>query len=102
MGSFAVDANSNQFFIDYFGGFIQDDWRVSSNLLLTLGLRIERETGLHERNDNFTVGFSRDDPFPVQVGAPPELGNAPGFPLRGGLFYSGVGDAPTHQWIHRR
>ena len=44
------------------------------------------------------MGFSRDDPFPVQVGPPPELSNAPGFPLRGGLFYSGVDGAPTHQW----
>ena len=94
----AIITTANEFFIDYFGGFIQDDWRVSSELVLTLGLRIEHETGFQEKNDNFTVGFSRDDPFPVQVNPPPGLESAPGFPLTGGLIYSGVNGAPTHQW----
>ena len=41
----------------YFGGYVQDDWRVSSKFTLNYGLRIERETGMREANNNFTVGF---------------------------------------------
>ncbi|MGH9334102.1 MAG: hypothetical protein ACRD21_10170, partial [Vicinamibacteria bacterium] len=87
-----------EFSLDYFGGFIQDDWRMNENLVLNLGLRLEHETGLKESQDRFAVGFSRDDPFPIQVSAPAEIGNAPGFPLRGGLAYPGQLGLPSHQW----
>lgn len=87
------------FFVDYYGGFVQDDWRVAPDLVLNLGLRVERETGLRERGDDFAVGWERDRPFPAQVDAPPAAGlSPPGFPLRGGLMYAGVDGNPTHQW----
>jgi hypothetical protein len=70
-------------FVDYYGGFIQDDWRVNDRLVLNLGLRLEHETGLAEEEDRFTVGWAYDDPFPVQV---------PGLNLTGGLIYAGAGD----------
>ena len=85
-------------FIDYFGGFVQDYWRPSSNLVLNIGLRIERETGLMEDDDGFAVGWDRQNPFPVQVAAPAGLDGLAGFPLRGGLMYAGVDGNPTHQW----
>jgi hypothetical protein len=91
----------NVFFVDYFGGYFQDDWRISNNLVLNLGLRIEHESGLREEENRFSVGFYRntdDVLFPVQVTPPGSLGDSPGFPLKGGLFYAGVGGAPTHQW----
>ncbi len=93
----ATVATPNVLFVDYFGGFIQDDWRMSDKLMLNMGLRLEHETGLMEQNDNFTVGFFRDEPFPVQVGAPAGLGSAPGFPLRGGLMHPGGGNN-NYQW----
>ena len=37
---------------NYVGGFIQNDWRIRSNLTLALGLRYERES-LVEDNNNF-------------------------------------------------
>ncbi len=86
------------FALDYFGGFVQDDWRVNEKLVLNLGLRIEHETGLSESEDRFTVGFSRDDAFPIQVSAPAGIGNAPGFPLRGGLVYPGQLGLGNSQW----
>jgi hypothetical protein len=78
----------NNFFINYYAGYFHDDWRVSPNLTLNLGLRYEFEQGLQERDDRITVGFSRDKPFPVQV---------TGLNLKGGLLYAGVDGAPTHQ-----
>jgi hypothetical protein len=78
-----------QQFIDYFGGFIHDDWRVTPSLVLNLGLRIEHETGLREKSDRQTVGFDRETPWPVQ---PIE-----GMTLRGGLMYAGVSGYPEQQ-----
>jgi hypothetical protein len=82
-------ATAFEYFIDYFGGFIQDDWRVSESVVLNLGLRLEHETGLREKNDAQVVGFDRESPWPVQ---PVE-----GMTLRGGLMYAGVGGNPTEE-----
>ena len=81
-------ATPNDFFIDYYAGYVQDDIRVNSKLTVNLGLRYEFEQGLQEKNNAFTVGFDRDRAFPVQV---------PGLELRGGLQYAGVDGYPTHQ-----
>src|SRR6185295_2688514 len=46
-------------FANYFGGYVQDDWRVSPKFTLNYGLRIEHEDGMREKGNNFTVGFDR-------------------------------------------
>jgi hypothetical protein len=76
-------------FIDYYAGFVQDDWRITPNLVLNLGLRLEHETGPREKENRQTVGFERDAAWPVQ---PIE-----GMTLRGGLMYAGVDGYPEHQ-----
>ncbi|MCP5113132.1 MAG: TonB-dependent receptor, partial [bacterium] len=74
-------------YINYYGGFVQDDWRVNDALVVNLGLRFDHEDGLREKSNNFTVGFDPDAPFPIEV---------PGMPdLRGGLMYAGVDGNPT-------
>jgi hypothetical protein len=78
----------NDFYIHYYAGYAQDDWRVTPNLTVNAGLRYEFEQGLQERDNRMAVGFDRDSPFPVQV---------PGLDLRGGLMYAGVDGNPTHQ-----
>ena len=97
-GSATLGAQAD-LFLDYFGGFIQDDWRATPNLVLNLGLRIERETGLKEDTNDFAVGWERTRPFPLQAALAPEIeASLPGFPLRGGLMYAGLDGNPTHQW----
>ena len=41
----------------YFGFFLQDDWHITRNLTLNLGLRLEHETAVVESNNRETVGF---------------------------------------------
>ncbi len=98
-GGSATIAEAADVYIDYFGGFVQDDWRPSQNLVLNLGLRLEHESGLMEDDDGFAVGWDRANPFPLQAALDPSLeGTLPGFPLRGGLMYAGIDGNPTHQW----
>jgi trimeric autotransporter adhesin len=97
-------------FTNYFGGFAQDDWRVSDKLTLNYGLRLEHENGLSEQNNNFTVGW---DPKMTSVLSSITI---PGDPvagtqarqLAGGLMYAGVdgnktyqGNAPKVKWSPR-
>jgi hypothetical protein len=78
----------NNFYIGYYGGYVQDDYRATQNLTVNFGLRYEFEQGLQERENRITVGFDRDRAFPVQVA---------GLNLRGGLMYAGKDGYPTHQ-----
>jgi hypothetical protein len=86
-GSIPVSAPINAY-INYYAAYAQDDLRVNSKLTINAGLRYEFEQGLQEVDDQLTVGFDRDRPWPVQV---------PGLNLRGGLMYAGVDGYPTHQ-----
>jgi hypothetical protein len=84
--SYLRNATPANVFVNYYGGFVQDDWRVNEKLVLNLGLRIEHETGLAEEENRFAVGWGYDDPYPVQV---------PGMNLTGGLIYAGTGGVDT-------
>ena len=83
-----VHATPAQYLIDYYAGFVQDEYRVSPTLTLNYGLRYEYEAGVREAENRFTVGFDRDAAFPVQV---------PGLALKGGLMYAGQDGYPTRQ-----
>jgi hypothetical protein len=74
-------------FVNYYGGFVQDDWRVNENLVLNLGVRLEHETGFGEKNDQLIYGWEYDAPFPTSVSALPNLS--------GGVLYAGVDGNPT-------
>jgi hypothetical protein len=89
-----VSAPAN-YFLNYYGGYIQDDFRVNSKLTVNGGLRLEHESGLQEEENRFTVGFDRT----VNPGG--QIGNVvnplTGQPTRGGLMYAGVNGANTYQ-----
>jgi hypothetical protein len=86
-GSITVGTPAD-FYVNYFAGYAQDDFRVSSKLTVNAGLRYEYETGLSEQSDALTVGFDRTRAFPVQVA---------GMNLTGGLMYAGVDGYNTYQ-----
>jgi hypothetical protein len=83
-----VYATPAQYRVNYYAGFVQDEFRPGSNLTLNVGLRYEYEPGVSEADNQFTVGFDREEEFPVQL---------PGMSLMGGLMYAGENGYPTRQ-----
>jgi hypothetical protein len=80
-------------YVNYYGGYLQDDFRVSSKLTLNAGLRVEYETGLREKENRFTVAFDRTLNPGGALGGIVVNGN----PVRGGLVYAGQNGAATEQ-----
>ncbi|MCX6632995.1 MAG: TonB-dependent receptor, partial [Candidatus Solibacter sp.] len=63
-GSFDINAlRTNQ--TKYLAVFVQDDWRVRSNLSVNLGLRFEREFPNTERYNRSINGFDGTTPSPI-------------------------------------
>ncbi len=99
-GSVPDGPGPQEFFIRYYAGYIQDDWRVTPKLSLNYGLRIEREEGLQETKNRLVVGFDPNAVNPLDaLLTPARRAGTPleGRTLRGGLIYAGVNGAPTHQ-----
>ncbi|MBI1749926.1 MAG: TonB-dependent receptor, partial [Acidobacteria bacterium] len=80
----AVSLNQN-----YYGLYVQDDFRVTQKLTLNLGLRWDLETPKTER-------FNRLSSFDPMAASP--LAKASGLDLRGGLRFLGVADRSREQW----
>jgi hypothetical protein len=89
-----VSAPAN-YFLNYYGAYIQDDFRVNSKFTINGGVRLEYETGLQEEEDRFTVGFDRTANPGGQLGA--IVNPLTGQPMRGGLMYAGVNGNATQQ-----
>jgi hypothetical protein len=87
-------------YTNYYGGYVQDDWRVSPKFTVNYGLRIEHEDGIRERNNNFTVGFDRTSTSPANVTIANNVdptGATPARQVVGGLKFAGVNGNNTYQ-----
>lgn len=83
------------YYLRYWGGYLQDDFRVNSKLTINGGVRFERESGLREAENRFTVGFDRTVNPGGSIGG--LVNPLTGQPIQGGLMYAGVNGAKTEQ-----
>lgn len=82
----------------YIAAYLQDDWRMTSKFTINAGLRFERETGLMERDDRFTVAFDRSATSPLNVTIPADpVAGTPARQVTGGLRYAGQDGLPRNQ-----
>jgi hypothetical protein len=98
-GTSNVPLNTNlDGFVRYYSGYLQDDWRVTSKLTINFGVRLERETGMQEKNNQQTVNFDQTavNPLNSQVNVVDPVTGAKRQVL-GGLVFAGVNGATTVQ-----
>jgi hypothetical protein len=89
----------------YYGWYGQDTWRVKNNLTLTLGLRMEYETGPTERYNRAITYFDPAAQLPITAAAQAAYAASPlpqlpasAFAAVGGNAYAGTGGAPRALW----
>ena len=103
-GSMPINANYAEQ-TRYWAFYSQDDWKVSSKLTLTLGLRYELPSPLTERFNRSVEGFNAAAVLPIasqvlQNYAQNPIGQVPAsqFKVSGGLTFAGVGGQPRGLW----
>jgi hypothetical protein len=75
-------------FLNSYGGYFQDTWKVLPKLTVNLGLRYDYNSPWTERN-NALSNFNFTAPSPLQI---------PGLNLIGGLEFPGQNGLPRGQW----
>ena len=104
--SATVDTNDNYALISpYYAWYGQDTWRVTRNLTVTLGLRMEYEQGATERYNRALSYFDPNLELPISAAAQaayarnplPEL-PASQFIVKGGSVYAGQNGVSRRLW----
>jgi len=72
----------------YYGAFVQDDWRVTGKLTVSLGLRWDYESPITERNNQQDGAFNFAAASPIQVTDPLQ----PGLTEKGGITFTSPGN----------
>ncbi|HWB87194.1 MAG TPA: carboxypeptidase regulatory-like domain-containing protein [Bryobacteraceae bacterium] len=102
----SIDRNDSQASQStYWALYFQDNWRVSRNLTLNMGLRWEYEGPTTERYNRSVRGFDPNAVQPIEGQAKAKYALSPDpalpldqFQLRGGLLFAGVGGQPSYLW----
>jgi hypothetical protein len=88
----------------YASPFVQDDWRVKSNLTVSLGLRYDWNGPYHEKYGRTVDGFDSTDPNPLQAAAQAAYAKNPiselpvnDFDVLGGLKFASPGNNAVYQ-----
>jgi hypothetical protein len=83
--------------VNYYGIYVQDDFRVTSKLTVNVGMRWEHESGLSEQNNGMVVNFNGSVPNPLAA-------RVTGITPMGEVVYAGngakttVGDPYSSKW----
>ncbi|HKV38083.1 MAG TPA: TonB-dependent receptor, partial [Blastocatellia bacterium] len=59
--------------VQFYGMYIQDDWKVNDKITLNLGLRNEYETSIYDPAHNFSQGLNLAAPVPEMQANPPAI-----------------------------
>ncbi len=76
-------------YLSYWGGFVQDDYRISTKLTVNVGFRFEHESGIQEGKNQLISGFDATAVNPLQQ-------KVQGINVNGVVKYAGVNGNPTH------
>jgi len=89
----------------YFGTFAQDTWRVTRNLTVNLGLRVEWENGIKELQNRAMLWFDPDAPVSIAAAARAAYAASPDpalpvseFNVIGGSVYAGAEGNSDRTW----
>jgi hypothetical protein len=97
LGRVDFDRGEFEWYTKYWGAYVQDDWRVTSNFTVNFGVRFEGEDGLREVENRQTVAFDRTAVNPINALVPKAGTLLQGRTITGGVIYAGVDGAPEEQ-----